>query len=218
MEIASVSFGYRSRMGSCSSRGREALLQISEASLNQPHDPGPHQNVRLTVSHVLHAPLDNGAAALRPDFERSGVMGREKPGDLAITMESLCVVDRLETLDDFLAVARLDRTEMTYPCAGQADTCDQWMPVEVERSDQRPHRVRRCRKLNGFGHGLHLRVRRREIRKHLHAGLRRSGRAALEELPIAVDEPGEQDVNRVSIDRAASSRLVGPAVERALLD
>ena len=92
------------------------------------------------------------------------------------------------------------------------------MPIQVELSDHRPHLVGRRRKLDGFGDGLHLRVRRREIRKHLHAGLRRPGRTALEELAIAIDEPGEQDVDRVRVDRAASSRLVRTAVDRALLD
>ena len=33
-----------------------------------------------------------------------------------------------------------------------------------------------------------------------------------------VDEPGEQDVDRVRVDRAAASRLVRTAVDRALLD
>ena len=92
------------------------------------------------------------------------------------------------------------------------------MPVEVELSDHRPHLVGRRRKLDRFGDGLQFRVRRREIRKHLHAGLRRAGRAALQELAIVVDEPGEQDVDRVRVDRAAASRLVRPAVDRALLD
>ena len=72
--------------------------------------------------------------------------------------------------------------------------------------------------VDGFGNGLQLHVRRREIRKHLHAGLRRAGGAALEELAIAVDEPGEQDVDRVRVDRTAASRLVTAAVDRALLD
>src|SRR5262249_13198110 len=31
-------------------------------------------------------------------------------------------------------------------------------------------------------------------------------------------EPGEQDVDRVCVDRTATSRLIGPAVDRALLD
>ena len=33
-----------------------------------------------------------------------------------------------------------------------------------------------------------------------------------------VDQPGEQDVDRVRVDRAASPRLVRTAVDRALLD
>src|SRR5882757_507102 len=104
-------------------------------------------------------------------------------------MGALRVVDSLKSFNDFLAVARSDRAELTDSCPGQADAHDQWMPVEVELSDQRPHRIGCNRKVHGFGNGLHLRVRRCEIRKHLHAGLCRPGGAALEELSIVVYEP-----------------------------
>src|SRR6185503_16194191 len=71
---------------------------------------------------------------------------------------------------------------------------------------------------DGLGDGLQLGVRSREIRKYLHAGLRRSRGAPLEKLAIAIDEPREQDVNGVCIDRAAASREVRTPSDRALLD
>jgi hypothetical protein len=40
----------------------------------------------------------------------------------------------------------------------------------------------------------------------------------LEEFAIAVDEPGEQDVDRIRINRAAAAGLVRAAVKRAFLD
>src|SRR6185295_16573385 len=103
--------------------------------------PGPHGNVRQIVREELHLPLDDRAAALRSDLKQAGVMGRGKTGDLAVTVEALRVVDGLEALDDFLTVARLDRAELADSGAGQADARHQWMPVEVELSDRRPHGV-----------------------------------------------------------------------------
>ncbi len=71
---------------------------------------------------------------------------------------------------------------------------------------------RRC------GGGLPFQVRSREIGEHLRARLGRPGGAAQDELPIAVDQPGEQDVDHVRIDRAAAAGLVRASVKRALLD
>src|SRR5262245_11157640 len=92
------------------------------------------------------------------------------------------------------------------------------MPVEAEPSRHRPHLVPVGRNLDGLVYGLELYVRLSEVRKHVHAGFRRAGRAALEELAIMVDEPGQQDVDRVRVDGAPAACPVRTAGERALLD
>src|SRR5262245_45870132 len=192
----------------------ETGFETFETFLEQRRQHSPHTG----SSQKLHAPVSDGAAALGRHFERAGVAGSRNPGDQLVAIEPLRVVDRVEAFDDLPAVKHFNLAELTYSCADQAHSRDQWMPVAAELSDQRPHRVGRSRKLDGFADGLQLRVRRSEIRKHLHARFRRPGRTALEELPIVVYEPGEQDVEHVRVDRAAASRLVRASVDRALLD
>src|SRR6185503_216803 len=92
------------------------------------------------------------------------------------------------------------------------------MPVEGERPDQRPYVVGCRKKVDGVGNGLKLHIGFREIRKDLRTRLRRARCAALEELAIAVDEPGQQDVDHVRLDRSAASRLVRAAGDGAFLD
>src|SRR4029434_9739805 len=92
------------------------------------------------------------------------------------------------------------------------------MPFQAKLTDQRPNHVRGSRKLDGIGDSVQVRVRRREIRKFLHAWLGCPGRAALHEFAIAVDEPSEEDVDRVRVDRTTSSGLVSTSGDRALLD
>src|SRR5262252_6855393 len=92
------------------------------------------------------------------------------------------------------------------------------MPDWTELADQRPYLVRRRREIDAFGDGLQLRVRRGEIREHLGAGLGRTGRSALQEFAILVDEPRQQDVDRVGIERATTTGLVGTSIDSALLD
>src|SRR5215813_7741711 len=92
------------------------------------------------------------------------------------------------------------------------------MPLEAELPDNRPHRVWRSAKLDGFRKALHLRVWHREIRKGRHAALSRLGRPAQEELAVAVDQPGKQDVDHIRVDRAAAAGLVGTAGDRTLFD
>src|SRR6516225_6178089 len=195
-------------------RASEAGLQTFETRLEQRRQHSPHR-IR---SQKLHAPVGDRAAALGRHFKRAGVAGSRNPGDQLVAIEPLRIVDRVEAFDDLLAVKRFNLAELTYSCAGQAHSRDLWMPVATKLSDQRPHRVGRSRKLDGFADGLQLRVRRREIRKHLHARFRCPGRTALEELSIVVYEPSEQDVEYVRVDRAAASCLVRSATNRALFD
>src|SRR6516165_10718448 len=194
------------RIGSL--RDSEAGLQTFETRLEQRRQHSPHRG----SSQKLHSPVGDGPATLGCHFERAGVTRSRNPGDQLVPIEPLRIVDRVEALDDLLAVKRFNLAELTYSRAGQAHSRDQWMPVATELSDQRPNCVGRSRKLDGFGNGLQLRVRGREIRKQLHARLRCPGRTALEELSIVVYEPGEQDVEYVRVDRAATSCLVRSAV------
>ena len=145
-------------------------------------------------------------------------MGGGNSGDERIAIEPLRIVDRVEAFDDFPAVDRFKPAELTYSCAGQAHSRDRGMPEEIELSHHRPYLVGRCRKLDGIGDALHFRVRCRKVRKYLRAGLSCSCRTALEELPIAVDEPGQEDVDHVRVDRAAAPCLVRTPIYRALLD
>ena len=92
------------------------------------------------------------------------------------------------------------------------------MPLEIELADHGPHVVGWRGELDRACDGLEFGVRRGEVWKHLHAGFRRAGRAAQEELAIAVDEPGEQDIDGICIDRAAASCLVRMSTDRAFLD
>src|SRR5262252_8220780 len=145
-------------------------------------------------------------------------MGNGHPSDVRIAKETLRVVDFLKTLDNSLAVDGLDRAELPDPLAGEPNSRGQGMPGAAELSDQRPDLVRRSGEIDRFGKGLQFSVRRCEIRKHLHAGLGRAGRAAQEELAVIIDEPGEQDIDYVRIDRATTSRLIRTTVQCALLD
>src|SRR6516162_1741381 len=199
------------RIGSL--RDSEAGLQTFETRLEQRRQHSPYRS----GSQKLHAPVGDRAAALGRHFKRAGVAGSRNPGDQLVAIEPLRIVDRVEAFDDLLAVKRFNLAELTYSCAGQAHSRDQWMPVATKLSNQRPHRVGRSRKLDGFANGLQFCVRRREIRKQLHAGLRCPGRTALEELSIVVYKPGEQDVEYVRVDRAAASRVVRASVDRAFL-
>src|SRR5262252_3578915 len=168
-------------------RDSETRLQTFEAGLEQRRHYDFHGPVGLIGCQELRAPIDDAAAAFRLYLECAGVLGNGYPGDVRVAEEPLRVVDRLEPFDNFLAVERMDSAELTDACAGQVDPRGQGMPGAAELSDQRPHVVGRRRELNGFGNGLQFRVRRRKIWKILHARLRRPGRTALEELPIAIN-------------------------------
>src|SRR4029453_13902455 len=108
--------------------------------------------------------------------------------------------------------------ELTDSRAGQADSRDARMPAQVERSDRRPYLAGVRVEGDRFGNRLQLWFRAPQKREHRHARLRCTGGAALQELAIVIDEPGEQDVNHVRIDRAASARLVRMPANRALLN
>ena len=104
-----------------------------------------------------------------------------------------------------LAVDRLDRAQLADAAAGRADAGDQRMPAAAEGADQRPDLVRRRGEIDAFDHALQLCVRRGQVGEGFGARLGRAGGAALQELAVAIDHPGQQDVDDVGIDRAPAA-------------
>src|SRR5215470_909260 len=113
-------------------RASEAGLQTSETRLFQRRHHASDDDVGLIVGQKFHAPTSDAAAALRLDFDRTLVAGSGNPGDQCVAIDPLRVVDCLEPLDDFPAVARFEPAELTHTFADQTDSRHRRMPVETE--------------------------------------------------------------------------------------
>src|SRR5262249_51236767 len=105
--------------------------------LEQPFDHGPDHDVRLIVGQEVDAPAGEATAIGGGlNFQKPGIMGGSDSGNERVTLHPLCVIERVEPLDNLSAVERRYAPELSGPGADKAHVCDQGMPVEVKPPEQ----------------------------------------------------------------------------------